>query len=280
MFHLRNKRKISYIILLTIIALSIFSLTNKTIGINGLSIDPYSYLVASSITKLKISMMNFIIGNDKIRSIKRKPSKEFVLIKKLEWQNSIYKKKLDGVSKLFPMKLDYRFAFYKFIGSQIIARDINYNGKFWINLGTNNHVVSGTPIITNNLELIGKVKNSYPSKSSVWSILTKGNVIDAVDSRTNGWGIYRGTGKPYAVYTYFSDKPLSVGDVLKTGGLDGKYPKNIIIGIITKIIDEDSLKTVAEVKPATEANRSLYVIAVVKNDDMEDSRNIHFRNNS
>ncbi len=280
MFHSSKKRKVSYVILLIIITLSIFSLTTGKISLTGLSIDPYSYLVESSITKLKISMVNFIIGADRVKSIKQKPSKESELIKELEWKNSLYKKKLNGIAKLFPMKLSYRFTFYKFIGSQIIARDINYNGKFWINLGTSNHVVNGTPIITNNLELIGTVKNSYPSKSSVWSILTKGSVIDAVDSRTNGWGIYRGKGKPYAIYTYFSDKPLSVGDTLKTGGLDGKYPKNITIGVITKIIDEDPLKTVAEVKPATVANKSLYVIAVVKNNDMGNSLNIHFRNNS
>ena len=182
MFHSSKKRKVSYVILLMIITLSIFSLTTGKISLTGLSIDPYSYLVESSITKLKISMVNFIIGADRVKSIKQKPSKESELIKELEWKNSLYKKKLNGIAKLFPMKLNYRFTFYKFVGSQIIARDINYNGKFWINLGTSNHVVSGTPIITNNLELIGTVKNSYPSKSSVWSILTKGSVIDAVDS--------------------------------------------------------------------------------------------------
>ena len=285
MFHLFRKKKDKYIILFIIFVLSTISVAKHKDMFIRASMDPYSYLVESSITKLKFFAGRFFSDISKSDAVKQKHLNDVVSIEELKWQNSIYRKQLDSLSRLFPLKLNFSFAKNRFLVSQVVARDINYNGRFWINLGKSDNVVAGTPIITKNLELVGTVKKVSDSKSSVWSILTKDNVIDAIDSATNGWGIYYGKGKPTGLYTYFSDKPLSIGDIIKTSGLDGKYPKDIIIGKVTKIIETDPLKTVAEIKPAALPGASLYLIAITNNNnnnnDMgKSSSAIHSRNSS
>ncbi len=281
MFHLFKRKKDKYILLFVIVALSGISVSKHKDRFIKASMNPYSYFVGSSLSKIRSAAEKFFINLAPDNLREEQLSNLTSTIEELKWKNRIYKNQLKQLSKLYTVKLDFSFANDKFVVSQIIARDINYNGRFWINLGKSDHISKGTPIVTKDLKLVGTVKKVSDSQSSVWSILTKNNVIDAIDSKTGGWGIYYGQGKPFGLYTYFSETPLSVGDIIKTSGLDGKYPKDITIGKVMKIIKTDSLKTVAVIKPAALPGKSLYLVAIIKHNDMDkSSSNIHNRNSS
>jgi rod shape-determining protein MreC len=96
--------------------------------------------------------------------------------------------------------------------------------------------------------VVGRVLKVNRTFSVIQLILDRNNAITAVVQRTRDEGIIQGTDTGQVVMKYLP--PLSsveTGDVVVTSGLDNRFPKGMIIGIINQV----EKKTVTPFKSAT-----------------------------
>ena len=170
---------------------------------------------------------------------------QLVSLEELEKQNIEMRQALDGgLNKEF-----------KLVFSQIISKDISQD-FIMINAGSEDGISMGMAAINSQKVLFGKVFEVYKNFSKIMLISHQDSVFD-VKIQNN---------EPNAVLTYGAVKgkgDLSIfldlvphnaqikeGDTLITSSLEGKFPKNILVGEIKKIEKNDTKSfQKAEVEP-------------------------------
>jgi rod shape-determining protein MreC len=126
------------------------------------------------------------------------------------------------------------------------------------------HVKEGMPVITPGKVVVGRVGRVDGKAATVKLISEKGNSISAQVSNSPITGIIRGKGASGMLLDLVPhEDTLVAGDVLVTTTLGGIFPKNLLIGEITQVIQEgtDSFQK-AEVNPFFDMKKTnlLFVI--------------------
>jgi rod shape-determining protein MreC len=125
-----------------------------------------------------------------------------------------------------------------------------------INKGSADGISEGMPVISQQGALFGKVFKVYKSYSEVMLISNKNSVISVKVQQNNPPvstdptqtqtapkeidGVIKGTGQ-LGVYLDLVpiDDTINQGDVLVTSALEGTYPKDLLVGTITKVQKDD-----------------------------------------
>ena len=148
---------------------------------------------------------------------------------------------------------------YKFETADIVGReDGNYMTVFTLGRGQNNGIDRDMPIIASNSGLIGRITDAGATWSKACSIIDTGSSVGAFDERSRAAGIVVGDYelglKGYCRLAYLqSDADIEVGDRILTSGVGSVYPRGLIIGTVTEVIYDESLRTkYATVKPYAE----------------------------
>ncbi len=144
-----------------------------------------------------------------------------------------------------------------------IGRDIN--GDFiFINKGFEDGISAGLSIIDEQKVLFGRVFEVFRNFSKV-SLITEKDF--AIDIRVQGKkiiGLVKGKGNISAYLDLIpKDSNLQRGDILVSSDMEGKFPKNLLVGIVKNVIKEDTKPFLsADIKPFFELNRSdiLFVV--------------------
>ena len=137
---------------------------------------------------------------------------------------------------------------YPTVVAQVIGRDpTNWHRSIVIAKGERDGVTAGLGVITP-LGVVGRVLKVNRTFSIVQLILDRDNAITALVQRTRDEGIIQGAGGGQAMMKYLP--PLSsveTGDVVVTSGLDDRFPKGMVIGIVNQV----EKKTATPFKSAT-----------------------------
>ena len=132
--------------------------------------------------------------------------------------------------------------------AQVIGRDpTNWHRSIVIAKGERDGVIAGLGVITP-LGVVGRVLTVNRTFSIVQLILDRDNAITALVQRTRDEGIIQGAENGQAMMKYLP--PLSsveTGDVVVTSGLDDRFPKGMVIGIVNQV----EKKTATPFKSAT-----------------------------
>lgn len=129
---------------------------------------------------------------------------------------------------------------YQLIPSMVLRRDSNDEFySFTIDKGTSSGIKTGDPVIGEN-GLVGWVSQADVSTAKVTTILSPGTAIGAQDIATKDRGIATGsTSLADDNRTMFaklnSEHKVKEGDIIKTTGASGIYPKDIVIGEVKDI---------------------------------------------
>jgi rod shape-determining protein MreC len=91
--------------------------------------------------------------------------------------------------------------------------------------------------------------------------------IDALVQDNRARGIVEGAGVSAAILNYVAKEyPVRVGDVVVTSGMDGVFPKGIIIGSVSQVgVESGTLLQNIAVKPAVDFSRLEEVLIVTAN---------------
>lgn len=164
---------------------------------------------------------------------------------------------------------------HNFIQAQIISKEPgNWYNRFQIDRGSNHGVKKGDTIVTGfeveqNLVqegIVGRVVDVGPNWAKVITIIDEINKVAFKNIRTQDGGILNGSndGK-ISGYLFDSKSDVIVGDKLYTSGLGLSFIKDVYIGEVEEVIDdeEDLMKKVI-IKPAINF-RKLQRVLIISN---------------
>lgn len=147
---------------------------------------------------------------------------------------------------------------YSFLGANVIGKGSgNWYDTFIIDKGSNQGVKKYYPVVTSQ-GLVGQVMETGPNWAKVLSIVDEKSRISGSTSRTSAQGIIQGvpsfsSDKNCKMVYLPSNSDIKNGDFVVTSGISKFFPKNIRIGVITEVSDDQAefVKT-AVIKPSVD----------------------------
>ncbi len=161
-------------------------------------------------------------------------------------------------------------------GAQIVARVIgqesnNFLGYIMLDLGRQHGIEVGFPVVTDQ-GLVGRISDVTDTTSKVLLITDANSAVNAIlqSSRLNG--VVRGTPGGALIMDYIPQgETFSVGEVVLTSGLGGRFPKGIPLGQVIEIRQRDiDVFQQAVVQPTVDLPRLELVMVVTNFDPLED----------
>jgi rod shape-determining protein MreC len=148
--------------------------------------------------------------------------------------------------------------------AQIIGRDpLPWFGTVTINKGEGDGVHKSMAVLSS-FGVVGQTMMTSAHSARVLLITDHNSGVDALVQRSRARGIVEGGLDGNCVMKYLKrGEDVEVGDRIVTSGLDGIFPKGIMIGTVTQVTRGNrGLLQVAEVKPAVPLDRIEEVLVV------------------
>ena len=150
------------------------------------------------------------------------------------------------------------------VAAQIIGRDpLPWFGTVTINKGEADRVRKNMAVLSP-FGVVGQTMATGARSARVLLLTDHNSGIDAVVQRSRARGIVEGALDGGCVMKYVKrEEDVEVGDRIVTSGLDGIFPRGVIIGDVTHVTRGNrGLLQVADVKPATPLDRIEEVLVV------------------
>lgn len=267
------KNKIFLFVLITIVILIVIGATansrsklNWMGNILNVPLSPIQRLFSAAGGKLDEAVSFF----KDIQSVKNENEELRLKVSELEKENrelAVFREKNEELREALSLK--DRFAEYKIIGSNVIARDAgNWFNVFTVDVGRKDGIDVDMAVISNSRGLVGKILVSDATSSKVMSIIDADSQVAGWISKSGGHVIVRGDlalkDKGLCRMDYIAaDVDVEAGDVIETSGLGGIYPKGIVIGKVkeTRKINSE-FNRYAIIEPAVDFKRleEVYVL--------------------
>jgi len=124
----------------------------------------------------------------------------------------------------------------KVLGARIIARDpLPWFRTFTVDLGKKDGIRAGMAVLAPR-GVVGRVTEVSRSASRVLLLTDNNSGIDAIVQRSRARGIVQGTQDHGCRMNYLRrDVDVAPGDRIVTSGLDGIFPKGVVIGEIAEV---------------------------------------------
>lgn len=177
----------------------------------------------------------------------------------LKSQNEIYKQALE-------LKEDN--PDFKYLEACVIGRDsANPFNTFTINKGLADGVTDGDAVLYGKY-LVGVVKKAYPTHCVVSSILDPDFSVSAYDINTKELSYVTGDAKialqgMCKFENLDTATKITYGSIIATAGISSTMPKDIVIGTVKEISDEETnISTYAMIEPGTDISKLDYCLVL------------------
>jgi rod shape-determining protein MreC len=154
---------------------------------------------------------------------------------------------------------------YPAMGAQVINRaDTALFKTIMINRGTSHGLNVGLPVMASK-GVVGRITESTWHASRVLLVADENSNIDALIQRTRSQGILQGAGYAGCILKYVSkSEDVRPGDMVITSGLGGIFPKELLLGVVTKVEKGRSgLFQQVDVAPAVDFSKLEEVLVLV-----------------
>lgn len=153
-------------------------------------------------------------------------------------------------------------------GQSVAARitGVDASGLFrtaTVNKGESDGVQKGMAVVSP-AGVVGRVVSTSPNAARVLLLEDPSSGVDVLVQRSRARGIVEGTLNGGCQLKYVKHREdLRVGDLVATSGLDGIFPKGVVVGAISRLSrEEGGLFQTAEVEPAVDFNKLEEVMVV------------------
>jgi len=177
------------------------------------------------------------------------------MLEKDNQQTRILRKQNDDLYAYLELKRER--SDFEFVNAKIIARtSSNYTSTFTIDKGSFHGVEKNMPIVASDKSVIGIVFSVEATSAKCLAVTSYDCSIGVYDDRTGNTGILSGDFSLFSenkclITGLISETQVAVGDTIRTSGLGGTYPGNLVIGTVTEIIpDPDTYTLSAVVQPS------------------------------
>jgi len=140
------------------------------------------------------------------------------------------------------------------VTARVIGKDASgLFESFVLDRGERSGIKSGMAVVSAD-GVVGRIAQASPHASRVLLISDHNSGVDAIVQRTRARGIVEGALNRTCSMRYVKrGEEIDVNDVIVTSGLDGIFPKGILIGHVSGVTRKDfGLFQVAEVVPAVD----------------------------
>lgn len=167
--------------------------------------------------------------NEGLRSKIKELVGEKIRLQELKEENEFLREALNlGLEKEFKLKL-----------GEIIGKDVSQDILI-INKGSKDGITIGSPVVTPQKVLAGKVGDVYNDFSKVVLISKKENSFDAKIANSDIYGVVKGKGNSQLILEFIpKEKEIKKGDFVITSSLGGIFPKNLLVGQVKEIKKSD-----------------------------------------
>ena len=141
--------------------------------------------------------------------------------------------------------------------AELVGSDVSpWFRSVLLDRGRSDGVRSGMPVISEQ-GLVGLVTATSRSAAKTMLLLDRQTAVDGTVQRSRARGIVRGHGDERLVFEFVArGGDVQVGDVVITSGLDGVYPKGLLIGRVSGVSEPGSkLLSTASLEPAVDFGR-------------------------
>lgn len=150
----------------------------------------------------------------------------------------------------------------------IVASVIGYDPSNWVqavilNRGSADGVKPGMAVLQGN-GLVGQVTSTSPGSSRVLLITDPLSGVDAIIQGNRARGVVEGDGSSLCTWRFvLREEEVKVGDRIITSGLDGVYPKALLVGVVLSAeVGSDGLFQAIRIKPSVDFSKLESVLVV------------------
>ena len=265
MFH--KKSKAFTLLLLIILSLTILTVNTRGVGENlktcSLSILSCFQKVVSGTFRSTRDFLWGVFGRGHLVTENRRLELEIKALLEQISRLKEYKDENEELKQLLGFRQESRLGKAS-IGAEVIGRNpVNWYRTIVIDRGRKDGVEKDMVVVSGE-GLVGKVKEVGRATSSVVLILDERSSVSAIIQRTREHGIVQGRLTDMLSMKYLSGKTGVVqGDVVRSSGLGGIYPKGLPIGTVTHVEGADfGLTKEAMIIPAVDFSRLENVLVV------------------
>ncbi len=172
---------------------------------------------------------NLVRENNDLRQKVQELISENGSLKELKTENEFLRESLNiGLEKEFQLKM-----------ADIIAKDISED-SLMINRGKKDGIIEGSPAITSQKVLVGRIGEVFDNFSKIILISNENSSFDAKIGGNDVYGIVKGKGHSEAwIELILKEKEVKIGDAVLTSALGGIFPKNLLVGEISEVQKSD-----------------------------------------
>ncbi len=244
MFLLRKYKTAIFIVTLLLLALILFFYNLKQ-GVDGSffrkivleTVAPAQKVLSASVKSVNDAWLRYVllVGiQEENKNLKNK-------INELKAALILYQEgylEAQRLRKLLDLKDDYS---YHFISARVVGKEQAALSKtILINKGAAHGLKTGMPVIAPP-GLIGRLVDVSWHVSKVLLFIDENSNVGAIVQRTRTQGIISGAGPRGLVLKYISKtQDVKEGDVIVSSGMDGIFPKGLLIGQVSHVDRQDA----------------------------------------
>ena len=247
---LKNKKKKEFIgIIIAIIILTIIVVISN-IKINNLSyaegmFNFFVMPIQNGLTYLKNQMSgndSFFTYINNLKEENKNLKEENAKLQESLREFEIVKSENDTLKEYVNLKDKY--VDYTTIPAYVINKDVsNYSDTIIINVGSKDGIEVNMAVISES-GLVGHVISVTETNAKVQTIIDTSSSISCVLSSSRDTIVVKGTLEANSLLkaTYIpTEASLIQGDTVETSGLGGIYPKGILVGSVSKIVNTKNI---------------------------------------
>ncbi len=147
--------------------------------------------------------------------------------------------------------------------AEVIGKDISQDSLI-IDKGSDDGILKGQPVISQEKNLVGKINEVYKNFSKVMLISNKDVSFDGKISDTGIYGLVKGNGNFKVFFDLVpKDKEIKKGDIIATAATGGIFPEGLLVGEIKEVkkLDVEPFQR-AEISPSFDVKEINYLFIV------------------
>ena len=155
---------------------------------------------------------------------------------------------------------------YVTLAADVIGRDPSpYLNSITINVGDDQGLRPGMPVITGGSALVGRVREVNPRTSKVQLLQDMNSAVNTLIQSSRANGLVKGQSDGSLVMDYIPlEEKVAAGDIVLTSGLGGDLPRSLVVGQVTDVTKRDiDLFQSAALRPEADLNRLEVVLVIL-----------------